>query len=72
MTMAISVTLEYQESLLLWSTFRDYETKILFYCEICHTVVSTLENSLLETQSVLGKQLQTFILYVNGFWGFII
>lgn len=45
MTMAISVTLEYQESLLLWSTFRDYETKILF-----HTVVSTLENSLLETQ----------------------
>lgn len=65
----MSVTLEY---LLLWCTIRDYETKILFYCKVCHTVVATLEKSLLETQSVLGKQLQTFILYVNGFWGFII
>lgn len=70
--MAIPVTPEYQESLLLWCTFRDYETKILpvFYCKVCHTVVATLQNSRLETVSI-GKtaaDIHTVCKWILGFY----
>lgn len=39
---------------------------------LCGAAVTTLEKSLLETQTVVGEQLQTVIQYVDGFRGFFL